>query len=154
MAFALLSPAFKSGHEIPAKHTSEDKGLPPLLDFRGAPPETVSLVLTVTDQSAAKGAPVAHWIVYDIPATAGGIGPSGLPPPGSSEGMNDFGKSCYTGPMPTDTEHRYQFKLYALDIALKGLRQPPLAQVEAAMKGHVLAHALLIGTYTKKRKLL
>jgi phosphatidylethanolamine-binding protein (PEBP) family uncharacterized protein len=36
-----------------------------------------------------------------------------------------------------------------LDIVLDGLKQPTKAQVETAMKGHVLAHAELVGTYEK-----
>lgn len=154
MSFSLLCSLFKSGGEIPARFTSEDKNLPPPLDFRNPPPGTKTMALTMTDLGAAKGEPVVHWIVYDIPAESRGIGPSGLPPPGSSEGANDFGHACYTGPDPRTGCHKYEFRLYALDIAMKGLRRPSLAQVEGAMKGHILAHATLVGTYERKRKLL
>jgi Raf kinase inhibitor-like YbhB/YbcL family protein len=146
MVLTLSSPAFKSGAEIPHTHAAEDKNLPPLLDFRGVPPGTRSMVLTLTDLTPEKGGPVSHWIVHDIPADSRGIGPSGLPPPGSSEGLNDFDHACYSGPNPPKGSHKYEFRLYALDIALAGLRRPPLAQVEAAMKGHILAHASLVGT--------
>lgn len=154
MSFALLCSAFQSGDEIPARFTSEDKNLPPPLDFRNPPPGTKTMALTMTDLSAGKGEPVVHWVVIDIPPASRGIGPSGLPPPGSSEGENDFGHACYTGPNPASGRHKYEFRLYALDIALAGLRKPTLAQVEGAMKGHVLAHASLVGWYERKRKLL
>ena len=34
-------------------------------------------------------------------------------------------------------------------VVLDGLEHPTKTQVEAAMKGHVLAHAELVGTYEK-----
>jgi phosphatidylethanolamine-binding protein (PEBP) family uncharacterized protein len=42
-------------------------------------------------------------------------------------------------------------KLYALDTEL-ALVKPTKAQIEAAMNGHVLAKAELIGTYQKAGK--
>src|SRR5262245_23134587 len=48
--------------------------------------------------------------------------------------------------------HRYFFKLYALDRALADLAHPTKLELEAAMKGHILAQATLIGTYQKKKK--
>jgi len=44
------------------------------------------------------------------------------------------------------------FKLYALDTELYDLHAPTKAKLEAAMKGHVLAKAELIGTYQKSGK--
>ncbi|HEY8924345.1 MAG TPA: YbhB/YbcL family Raf kinase inhibitor-like protein, partial [Polyangia bacterium] len=51
---------------------------------------------------------------------------------------------------PPVGRHRYFHKLYALDILLPDLHQPTKAALEAAMKGHVLAVAELMGTYEKK----
>ncbi|MCE9583159.1 MAG: YbhB/YbcL family Raf kinase inhibitor-like protein [Planctomycetes bacterium] len=155
MALTLTSPAFHAGAEIPSKYASEDRNLAPPLVFLGTPPGTRSLLLTVEDAEAGKGEPRVHWILYDIPPDAVGIPDGGLPlPKGAHEGLNDLGTQCYAGPAPLGGRHKYHFRLVALDLTLTGLRKPTLAQVEAAIKGHVLAHAMLIGTYEKKRKLL
>jgi len=96
-----------------------------------------------------------HWVLYDIPPDAGGL-PQGVAPgvlpPGTREGLNDWGRTGYGGPCPPIGRHRYFHKLYALDTVLEGLAQPTKAQVEATMKGHVLDQAELIGTYQKKGK--
>ena len=45
--------------------------------------------------------------------------------------------------------HRYFFKVYALDAALGDLGLPTKANVEEAMRGHILAQAELVGTYER-----
>jgi len=54
------------------------------------------------------------------------------------------------GPCPPDREHRYFFKLYALDTVLHGTGALTKAALERAMEGHVLARAELVGTYEKR----
>ena len=72
-------------------------------------------------------------------------------PAGSREGKNDWDRTGYGGPCPPIGRHRYFHKLYALDVELPDLHKPTKAQLETAMRGHVLAEAQLIGTYEKKR---
>jgi hypothetical protein len=71
-------------------------------------------------------------------------------PPGTREGVNDWGRTGYGGPCPPIGRHRYYFKLYALDAPLGDLHRPTKAQLEQAMQGHVLAHTELMGTYHKQ----
>ena len=52
----------------------------------------------------------------------------------------------YGGRCPPIGRHRYFHKLYALDAVLPDLGRPTKAQLDAAMKGHVLASAELVGT--------
>ncbi len=95
-----------------------------------------------------------HWVLYDLPA-----GTSSLPeavaakdlPTGTLEGTNDSKRSGYGGPCPPIGRHRYFFKLYALDTVLPDLGKPTKVKLEAAMKGHVLAEAHLVGTYQKAK---
>jgi Raf kinase inhibitor-like YbhB/YbcL family protein len=68
-------------------------------------------------------------------------------PKGAHEGKNDFGNIGYGGPCPPIGRHRYFFKLYALDTMLGDLGTPTKPRVEAAMRGHVLEQAELVGTY-------
>ena len=58
----------------------------------------------------------------------------------------------YDGPYPPFNDlrvHRYFFRLFALDVATLDLpARFTAADVERAMQGHVLAEALVYGTYT------
>ena len=67
---------------------------------------------------------------------------------GPRTACNDSQKAAYNGPCPPIGRHRYFHKLYALDTTLD-LAHATKAELEAAMKGHVLAQAELIGTYQK-----
>jgi Raf kinase inhibitor-like YbhB/YbcL family protein len=95
-----------------------------------------------------------HWVLYDIPAAATGlreaVQASALPP-GTREGVNDWGRTGFGGPCPPIGRHRYFHKLYALDAVLPDLKRPKKAALEKAMEGHVLAQAVLIGTYQKRK---
>jgi Raf kinase inhibitor-like YbhB/YbcL family protein len=96
-----------------------------------------------------------HWVLYNIPRAARGL-PEGLAPgelpPGTKQGTNDWKRTGYGGPCPPIGRHRYFHKLYALDTVLPDLGAATKGRVEAAMKGHVLAQAELVGTYQKKRQ--
>ena len=70
-------------------------------------------------------------------------------PPGAGKGLNDWQRTAYGGPCPPVGRHRYYHKLYALDTMLGEIAGPTKAAVEAAMDGHVLASAELVGTYRK-----
>jgi hypothetical protein len=71
-------------------------------------------------------------------------------PSGTRDGLNDWQRTGYGGPCPPIGRHRYFHKLYALDTVLPDLHRPDKAALERAMKGHVLGHAELIGTYQKQ----
>jgi hypothetical protein len=96
-----------------------------------------------------------HWVLYNLPGSAHALSEgttSRSLPAGTREGLNDWKRTGYGGPCPPIGQHRYFHKLYALDTVLPDLRQPTKAELEKAMKGRVLAHAELIGTYQKKRR--
>ncbi len=157
MTLTLSSPVFADGGEIPAKHTCEGADVSPPLAWQGLPEGTRSLVLIVDDPDApdpkAPKLTWVHWVLYNIPATAVGLPENahaaGLPD-GTQAGLNDWKRPGYGGPCPPIGRHRYFHKLYALDTVLGGLSRPTKAEVEAAMAGHVLAEAQLIGTYEKR----
>jgi Raf kinase inhibitor-like YbhB/YbcL family protein len=87
-------------------------------------------------------------VLYDVPADATGL-PDAAPPAGAHDGTNDWGKTGWGGPCPPIGVHRYFFKLYALDVALGDRGAMTKAELEAAMVGHVVGQATLIGTYQK-----
>ena len=158
-SLVLTSPAFRDGESIPSKYTCDGDDLVPPLAWSGAPPQTRSLALIVDDPDAPDPAAPkrtwVHWVVYAIPPTAGGIAEGGggaKLPVGSKEGINDWKRTAFGGPCPPIGRHRYFHKLYALDVELKDLKAPTKAELEAAMQGHVLASAVLVGTYERAHK--
>ena len=158
MALSLTSEAFTAGGEIPPQYTCQGDDSSPPLRWTGVPDQARSLVLIVDDPDAPDPAAPrmtwVHWVLYNLPATAGGL-PAGVTsaelPAGSEEGVNDWQRPGYGGPCPPVGRHRYFHKLYALDTVLGDLGRPTKQEVEAAMEGHVLARSELIGTYRKKR---
>ncbi len=158
MSFAIVSPAFAPDSPIPTRHTCEGDDLSPALAWQGAPRGTRSFALVVDDPDAPDPAAPrmtwVHWVLYDIAATATGLAEGvdrAALPDGTREGLNDWGRTGYGGPCPPIGRHRYFHKLYALDAVLGDLHRPKKAALEQAMKGHVLAEAVLVGTYRKTR---
>jgi Raf kinase inhibitor-like YbhB/YbcL family protein len=156
---AIRAAAFGEGAEIPIRHTCEDADVSPALAWSGVPAATKSLALVVDDPDApdpkAPRMTWVHWVLYDMPPSVAGL-PEGVArdalPPGTRQGVNDWKRTGWGGPCPPIGRHRYFFKLYALDAPLGDLGSPTKARLEAAMKGHVLAEARVMGTYEKKRR--
>ena len=155
VAFKLTSSAFAEGGAIPAKYTCDGAEASPPLAWSGVPAGAKSLALVVDDPDApdpkAPKMTWVHWVLYDIPPGATGIAEGAKPPAGTKDGVNDWGRTGYGGPCPPIGRHRYFHKLYALDTLLPDLKRPSKAQLQAAMRGHVIAEARLIGTYQKHR---
>jgi Raf kinase inhibitor-like YbhB/YbcL family protein len=158
-SLVLTSPAFHDGGSIPPKYTCDGDDLVPPLAWTGVPAQTRSLALIVDDPDAPDPAAPkrtwVHWVVFDIPPTATGIAEGGggtRLPAGSKEGINDWKRTAFGGPCPPIGRHRYFHKLYALDVELKDLKGPTKADLEAAMRGHILASAQLVGTYERSSK--
>ena len=157
MGLTLKSTAFQNGGKIPSVHTCEGADTAPLLEWSGTPPATKSFVLIVDDPDApdpkAPKTIWVHWVVYNLPASTHTLaeGASRRLPAGARDGKNDWKRMGYGGPCPPIGRHRYYHKLYALDVELPDLHEPTKAQLESAMKGHILEHAELVGTYQKGR---
>jgi Raf kinase inhibitor-like YbhB/YbcL family protein len=156
MALRITSPAYADGAAMPAKYTCEGDDISPPLQWSGVPGGTQSLVLIIDDPDApdpkAPRRTYVHWVLYDLPADSSGLpedaNSKGLPA-GTKVGINDWKRADYGGPCPPIGRHRYFHKLYALDTKLTALSQPTKADIEAAMAGHVLEKAELVGTYQK-----
>jgi len=159
MALDITSSAFENGGAIPTRYTCEGQDISPPLAWRGAPAGTKSLVLIVDDPDApdpkAPRMTWVHWVLVNLPPDTAGLAEAVSPgalPADTVEGLNDWKRTGYGGPCPPIGRHRYFHKLYALDRDLTGLEHPTKAQVEAAMQGHVLAQAELVGTYEKAKR--
>jgi Raf kinase inhibitor-like YbhB/YbcL family protein len=156
VALKLGAPAFAEKGQIPAVHTCDGRDLSPALKWSGKPAGTQSFALIVDDPDAPDPAAPkmtwVHWVLYNLPADLEQLleGARDLPG-GALEGLNDWKRTGYGGPCPPKGRHRYFFKLYALDHRLPDLHRPTKAKLEAAMSGHILAKATLIGTYQRHR---
>ena len=158
MSFSITSTAFNEGGPIPVQHTCDGADLSPPLAWSGVPQGTGAFAL-IADDPDAPGRTWVHWVLYDVPATLGGLpenvskaeAPRDLG--GAVQGRNDSRDVGYGGPCPPPgPAHRYFFKLYALAAPL-GLKPGASNQdVERAMGGHVLATAQLMGTYARQRR--
>lgn len=143
----ITSSAFHEGGHIPSKFTCDGSDASPPLQITGVPSEAKSLAL-IADDPDAPGGLFTHWLIWNIPPQTNSIAEGGAPK--GVHGTNDFGKSGYKGPCPPPGTHRYSFKIFALDRELDLRALAKRSQVDAAMKGHVIAQGELVGRYARK----
>ncbi|HWC18046.1 MAG TPA: YbhB/YbcL family Raf kinase inhibitor-like protein [Terriglobales bacterium] len=147
------SSSFVQGQSIPQKYTCDGEDASPELHWSNAPPQTKAFALIAEDPDAPVGTWV-HWVIYNIPASthtlAEGMQKNATTSAGF-QGLNDFKKTGYGGPCPPSGKaHRYFFKLYALDTQTSLKPGATKRDLEAAMKGHIIASAELMGTYQRR----
>src|SRR5579859_715552 len=153
----LTTTAFADGSEIPSKFT---QGVPdpisPKLQWTHVPPGTVSFALIMHDPDVAiqkKTGDVLHWLIFNIPGTAGGLpenvatGAQG--PDGAVQAKNAGGVYGYRGPgaPAAGPHHHYTLELFALDTKLDLTAETTRAEVLAAMDGHILGKGVLVGRF-------
>lgn len=142
----ISSSAFTHNGSIPAKYTCDGSDSIPPLAFSDLPANAKSLALIVDDPDA-PGGTFDHWIVWNIPPATTTIA-EGKPPQGVS-GRNGFGRNGYGGPCPPSGEHRYQFKVYALDTMLNLPPSSSKRDLEKAMSGRTVGQAQMVGKYKR-----
>lgn len=150
-SFTISSPSFSNGAEVPTQFTCTGGDISPQLVWNAPPSGTKSLALLVDDPDAPIGN-WTHWVVWNVPDTSRGLAEGVVKKPqlpdGSQQGTNDFHKVGYNGPCPpAGKPHRYYFKLFALDTKLDLKPASGKRELEAAIKGHVLAQAEWIGKF-------
>jgi hypothetical protein len=165
-AMTLTIPAFPDGGEIPvrfsqaAEGAAPGEGTSPAISWANPPAGTQSFVLNMRDMDVARNRTTddqAHWVMWNIPATATGL-PEGVPR--GSQLSNGAYQVSVTGPVyrgpgarATGPRHHYMFELFALDTKLDV--QPTAdafetrANVMKAMQGHVLGKAVYGGLFRR-----
>lgn len=147
----IISSAFKDQEIIPSKYTCEGENINPPLEFLNIPSKTKSLVLIVDDPDVPKHLRPDgiwdHWILFNISPSTHKIEENSTPR--CTYGKTTWGNTQYGGPCPPDREHRYFFKLYALDALLELKSGSTKKEVEKAMQGRIIAEAHLMGRYEK-----
>jgi Raf kinase inhibitor-like YbhB/YbcL family protein len=158
--------AFPDGGQIPVKYSqaapgaAPGEGTSPAISWSNVPAGTQSFVLNMRDMDVARNKTTedqAHWVVWNIPATATGM-PEGVAKgsqlPDGSYQVSATGP-VYRGPgaPATGPMHHYMFELYALDTKLDV--QPAADAFETrvnvmkAMQGHVLGKAVYGGLFKR-----
>lgn len=145
MAFSLTTHSFSDGEPIPVQFTCDGADAPPPLAPADTPDGTQSFALIMDDPDAPNGT-FTHWLAYDIPP-----GPGELRPSAGKTLKNSFGREGYGGPCPPKGHgsHRYYFTLYAVDVPQLELRGKKREDLEAALQGHTLATARLMGRHER-----
>ena len=150
----IRSPAFFIGSTIPFKYTCDGDNISPPLRWE-APPQGTNSFALILDDPDAPNETFTHWVVYNLPADMREL-PEGITnhaklPKGGMQGKNSFGQLGFGGPCPpkNDGAHRYFFKVFALDQPLDLQSGASKEQLMAAMEGHVLDAAEVMGRYAR-----
>ena len=154
MTFTLTSTAFADGERIPDRHASLGEDISPPLAWSGAPSGVRSFALIVEDLDAPHVA-WQQWALCDIPASQSALAedfPQKARIGPIRQCINEFHGLGYRGPCPLRGQgtHRYRFRLLALAVERLDLAEGPGGRdVAAVAQGHVLAEAILAGTYSR-----
>src|SRR4029453_16909566 len=157
---------FQDGGDVPVKYSqaapgvAAGEGLSPAITWSNVPAGTQSLFLNMRDMDVARNKTTddqAHWVVWNIPATATGL-PEGVPK-GSQRPDGSYQISApgpvYRGPGAPGPgpQHHYMFEIYALDtkidVAPTADAFETRANVMKAMQGHVLGKAVYGGLFRR-----
>jgi Raf kinase inhibitor-like YbhB/YbcL family protein len=165
-ALILTIPAFPDGGQFPvrfsqaAEGVAPGEGTSPAITWANPPTGTQSFVLNMHDMDVVRNKTTddqAHWVVWNIPATATGLRegvPKGSQLPDGSYQVSATG-AMYRGPgaPATGPQHHYTFELYALDSKID---VPPSADafetranVLKAIQGHILGKAVYGGLFKR-----
>jgi Raf kinase inhibitor-like YbhB/YbcL family protein len=146
----LFTPAFEAGGEIPDGFTCDGASASPPLKWKNVPKKAKELALTVVDPDAPFPGGFVHWVVWGIDPSSRAL-PEQDVPSAIVQGTNGAGRNTYLGPCPPpgSEPHHYRFVLYALKQKLALSPESDLAQLEAAIKGKLIAKARLVGLYAR-----
>ncbi|WP_324605387.1 YbhB/YbcL family Raf kinase inhibitor-like protein [Streptomyces sp. NRRL F-2664] len=153
VAMKIASPSFQDGGWIPAEHSVDGSESLVPLEFDEVPTGAVSLALVVHDPDVPRerrpDGNFDHWVMWNIPAGQRRL--SEADKGAGVVGVTTRGTNTWIGPAPPpgDGPHRYFFTLYALDTTLQLPPSAGRAELEAAMAGHVLEQAVLMGRFQR-----
>ena len=159
--FTLTVGAWPDGDDIPLKYTQAvPSAVSPAMAWTNVPASTRSFVLHFHDPDVAINKTTndqVHWLVWGIPGTATGLAenvPQGAQLPDGSRQISASGQT-YRGPgaRAAGPKHHYTFELYALDTMLDvphgANEQETRAAVIAAMNGHIIGKAVMVGLFKR-----
>ena len=154
------SPTMETGVLMPRDYSPDGRNVSPSLVWRNLPAGTRQLVVLCEDHGAGSPPPWVHWLVYNIPVSAGGL-PEGIPfdsrepmPAGLDgvrQGLNGWGLPMYRGPAPPlGTVHEYRFVGYALDTEMNLPPGLDRTEVLGSIAGHVIGRGEMTPIYERQ----
>ncbi|MGB9978399.1 YbhB/YbcL family Raf kinase inhibitor-like protein [Methanobacterium sp.] len=151
MGINLMSDVFEEGDIIPTRHTCDDINVSPPLRWDSLPSHALSFAILCEDPDAPMGT-WTHWIIFNIPPDvkelSAEIENKEHLEMGITQGVNDFGYVGYGGPCPPEgEEHRYIFRIYALDTTLNLGPGTKREEFSRALNENVLDDGRLMGIY-------
>jgi hypothetical protein len=150
----VTSAAFPHMGRIPPEHTCDGGDTLVPLEIANVPRDAKSLAIIVDDPDVPKSLRPDgnwdHWLIWNLPPSTSSIS-QGSVPSSAVQGKNSWGRNDWGGPCPPDREHRYFFKVYALDAMLELDPSSGKGELERAMEGRVLAKGELVGRYERQR---
>ncbi len=150
--FNLTSSAFLQGDPIPVSYSCDGENTSPRLTWTNPPDNARSFALIFDDPDAPCSTWV-HWVLFNLPTETRSlpeaVGPDPTLANGAVHGSNSWNSIGYGGQCPPGGEHRYFFKLYALDSVLDLEVGATKEQLLEAMEDHIVAEAELMGTYSR-----
>ena len=159
--FMATSSTFADGGMLTKKQAADDpmrmcggENVSPALAWANPPAKTKSFVVFMLDPDGLLGQGVSHWVGYNIPANVTGLAEGEI-----TKGSKNFvgGKgtrdnALYIGPCPPvgDAPHHYVFTVVATELD-PGALKPGMTrdEVYAAIKGHTLGGASVVGKYAR-----
>lgn len=143
----ITSSSFNTNEKIPEKYTCDGENINPPLEFFEVPENAKSLVLILDDPLAPMGT-WTHWTIWNIPVETKELNEKAKIPQGAVEGLTSFKTNGYGGPCPPKgIEHKYYFRLYALNTMLDLESKANEAELKEAMKPCIEDYAELVGIY-------
>jgi Raf kinase inhibitor-like YbhB/YbcL family protein len=150
----ISSTAFDEGGMLAPRFTCDGAGVSPPLEWTDVPDGTQHFALICEDPDAPSGV-FTHWLLYDLSGRTReleeDVPKDAVLSIGARQGTNSFGNIGYGGACPPtgDREHRYFFKVYALDSHLAVRPGASKNELLDAIRDHVLAEAQLMGKYKR-----
>ena len=145
----LKSSAFIDGETIPSRYGYKFENFSPPLTIENVPKNTKYLVLIMDDPDAmaAVGKVWVHWVLWNIPPNTTEILENSTPS-NAIEGITDFGEIGYGGPAPPDKEHKYFFKLYALNRIPDLKEGSSKIELENEISKNIIEESVLTGRFS------
>ena len=144
---------FQNEQEMPVEFSCKGKSLAPAITWTNPPDRTKSYALIAMDWDAPSPRlrlfPVVHWVLYNIPLATAEIPHAStnadLTAQKMTPGLNIAGQPGYMAPCPPLGTHRYEFRIYALDVDQIQPASNDRAGLLKAMEGHILGYGELVG---------
>lgn len=135
---------------VPDEYTCQGMDVSPMIEIQGLNATSMAVIV---DDPDAPSAVFTHWLIWNIPPM--NVIPRAIAkkatinePFIAVQGRNDFGEIGYAGPCPPPGKpHRYFFRVFGLDRMLDLPAGAFAADLQKAMKGHVIQKGEAVASY-------